>query len=186
MEEVKVQESTEKTEKEKIADNPKGHSIEFLATNAAQIRWTKHTAKSKVATGLEISTQLLDDVNSSPEYRDAVKDLMVKSRTPAEAIKWIEKYGPEMPTRFGRRMGLEPEKAADLINEVVTEITPAANEEVKVLAEAKAAEKAAKEKEKADKAAEVKMKKDAAAEEKKAAAAKKTADAKAKTAKKAD
>lgn len=172
-EQVTTEEATEETTKDPAADNPKGHSIEYLAEKAAHIRWFKHTAKTKVAFSCEISAALLDDLNRSPQYRDAVKKMVVEvsERTPAEILKWIEKWGPEMATRFGKRMSLDAQVTADLINEITAEVTPDAEKEI-----AEAA--AAKEKAKADKEAEAAAKKEAAATKRAEAAAKKEAVAK--------
>ena len=147
-------EDTQET-RDAAADNPKGHSIEHLAEKAAQTRWFKHTAKAKVAEQCEISTALLDDVNKSSQYRDAVKKAITETseRTPAQILKWIEKWGPEMAVRFGKRMSLDPQVTADLVNEITAEVTPAAEQEI---IEANAA----KEKIKAEKAAALKAKKE--------------------------
>lgn len=148
-------EAQAKEEKKKEADNPKGHSIGYLAKTAAETRWKKYSGRAKVAEACEISVALLADVDRSPEYREEVKNLLLTSGDAKECMKRIERDWADDQAWASRRMSLEPEVIKGLVEQVVPEIAPRAAEQAKAEAEAKAKEKAEKD---AAKAAEKKAK----------------------------
>lgn len=70
-----------------------------------------------LALHLKISEDEVRVIMDSDEYLEAVEHLMRTFRSPADLKKWIQTY-KDMPSRFGKRMGLSDAVASELIEKV--------------------------------------------------------------------
>ena len=57
-------------------------------------------------------------VTSTDTYKQSVKDLMLETYNTADFKWWLRDYGRNMPRRFGNRMRLREDAAAELINSI--------------------------------------------------------------------
>ena len=71
-----------------------------------------------LALHLKISEDEIRDIMKSDEYLAGVENLIRTRRAPEDLKKWIETY-KNMPSRFGKRMGLSPEVVSELIKRVL-------------------------------------------------------------------
>ena len=58
---------------------------------------------------------------------------MLRARTPILTLKWIKRYGLDMPTKFAEHMGINAVIATKLIDDFSTTIAPLARAEVEDL-----------------------------------------------------
>ena len=77
-----------------------------------------------LALHLNISETEIYDIMETDEYLAAVENLMLTTRSPADIEKWIENYPrSEMPSKFGKRMGLSEEVVPELIEKVLDRLS---------------------------------------------------------------
>ena len=69
-----------------------------------------------------ISEDQIYSAMNSPEYVEAVANLMLSTRSPAKIREWVKKY-PEMPSTFGKRMGLSEKVVEELVEKVLNRIS---------------------------------------------------------------
>lgn len=70
-----------------------------------------------LALHLKIGEDEVRAIMDSSEYLEAVEHLMRTGRSPADLKKWIQTY-KDMPSRFGKRMGLSEADVSKLIEKV--------------------------------------------------------------------
>ena len=93
------------------------HFDDSLVKAVALQSWWKYTGKSKLAEKFNLTEDQMDRLRKTPVYRDKVLNLMVGQRPREDFEKWLERYGPSMEERFGRRMGLKPKVVSVMIKE---------------------------------------------------------------------
>ena len=76
------------------------------------------TCIKSLASHWEISEEDVRAAMDTPEYVEAVANLMLSTRSPAKIVEWIKNY-PNMPSVFGKRMGLSEDVAEELIEEIL-------------------------------------------------------------------
>ena len=66
-------------------------------------QWFHKISIKTIASHLDISEGEVRAAMNTPEYVEAVADLMLSTRSPANIVRYIE---AQMPSDFGERMGL--------------------------------------------------------------------------------
>lgn len=83
-------------------------------------QWFRPIKIESCASHLGISEDEVLTAMDSPEYVEAVGNLMLTTRSPENLRKWIE---TEMPSNFGERMGLSEAVVSELIEKVLDRLS---------------------------------------------------------------
>ena len=98
--------------------------IEWTLTQvvAAAFWFNGQATVRSVAEYLGICEKDVEKIRQSGEYRGNVKTLMLASRSEATVKKWIQTYYYENSEKFANRMGLEPDEAEKIVEEVLSSL----------------------------------------------------------------
>lgn len=80
-------------------------------------RRSRKRIKNDIPDSLDITEDEVRDILRSDEYLEAVKALMMSTRSPRNIVEWINKPH-DTPSSFGERMGLSWDDASALMHEV--------------------------------------------------------------------
>ena len=83
-------------------------------------QWFHKIEIESFASHLDISEDEVRTAINSPEYVEAVANLMLSTRSPAKLRKWIRS---EMPSNFGERMGLSEAVVSELIEKILDRLS---------------------------------------------------------------
>ena len=87
-------------------------------------QWFRAIKIESLASHLDISEDEVRAAINSPEYVEAVGNLMLTTQSPANIRKWIETYPrSEMSSKFGERMGLSETVVSELIEKVLDRLS---------------------------------------------------------------
>lgn len=87
-------------------------------------QWFHKIEIESLASLLDISENEVLTAMDSPEYVEAVANLMLTTRSPANIRKWIETYPrSEMPSKLGKKMGLSEAVVSELIEKVLDRLS---------------------------------------------------------------
>ena len=87
-------------------------------------QWYRAIKISTLASLLDVSENEVRTAINSPEYVEAVANLMLSTRSPANIRKWIETYPrSKMPSKLGKRMGLSEAVVSELIEKILDRLS---------------------------------------------------------------
>lgn len=84
----------------------------------AEWSWWKNALKRTLLKEFNLTGEDFNEIQSTPEYKERVLNLMLENRSAEEFEEWVSRYGDNMPQRFGEIMGLEPEHVPDMVEQV--------------------------------------------------------------------
>ena len=88
----------------------------------AELCWYHQASLKYLAMHLKISEDDVRAIRDSDEYLAAVETLIHTTQSQAEIVQWIETYPRnEMPSKFGKQMGLAETVVSELIEKVLVE-----------------------------------------------------------------
>ena len=97
------------------ANTPK--FVENHVKAVAEFSWWYGARKRTLLEEFNLTEEQFEEIQSTPEYKARVFNLMLENRS-AEAFEaWVESY-PDMPRRFGKIVGLDPETVRDMVEQV--------------------------------------------------------------------
>lgn len=83
----------------------------------AEFLWWYRAQKRILLEGFNLTEKQFEEIQSTPEYKERVFNLMFENRSAEEFEAWVESYH-DMPRRFGEFVGLDPEDVPDMVEQV--------------------------------------------------------------------
>ena len=83
----------------------------------AEFSWWYRAQKRILLEEFNLTEKQFEEIQSTPEYKERVFNLMFENRSAEEFEAWVESYH-DMPRRFGKIVGLDPEDVPDMVEQV--------------------------------------------------------------------
>ncbi|MDE0017412.1 MAG: hypothetical protein OXU51_14605 [Candidatus Poribacteria bacterium] len=83
----------------------------------AEFTWWRYAQKGRLIEAFNLTEKQFKEIQSTPEYKEYVFNLMFENRSAEEFEAWVESYH-DMPQRFGRTVGLASEDVPDMVEQV--------------------------------------------------------------------
>ena len=84
----------------------------------AEFSWWYRAQKRRLLEGFNLTEKQFEEIQSTPEYKERVFNLMFENRSAEEFEAWVKEHGPDMPQKFGKIVGLDPEDVPDMVEQV--------------------------------------------------------------------
>jgi len=83
----------------------------------AEFTWWRHARKGRLMEAFNLTKKQFEEIQSTPEYKEYVFNLMFENRSAEEFEAWVES-SHDMPRCFGKTVGLAPEDVPDMVEQV--------------------------------------------------------------------
>ena len=83
----------------------------------AEFSWWYRAQKRILLEEFGLTEKQFKEIQSTPEYKESVFNLMFENRSAEEFEVWVESYH-DMPARFGKLVGLDGEVISDMVKQV--------------------------------------------------------------------
>ena len=84
---------------------------------AAEFSWWYRAPKRTLLEEFNLTEEQFEAIQSTSEYKARVFNLVLENRSAEEFEAWVESYH-DMPRRFGKIAGLDPEDVRDMVEQV--------------------------------------------------------------------
>ena len=104
----------------RVGNDAEANTLKFAERTVravAERSWWKKTPKKTIAKHNYLTEAEVDELRSTPEYRNYVERLMFERHSAEDFEKWIDSYG-NMYEEFGEHMGLDSEDVRDMVEQV--------------------------------------------------------------------
>jgi hypothetical protein len=97
------------------------HKSKFAANHikvVAEFSWWYRAQKRILLEEFNLTEEQFKEIQSTPEYKARVFNLMFENRSAEEFEAWVKSHGRDMPQTFGEIVGLDPEDVPDMVEQV--------------------------------------------------------------------
>ncbi len=84
----------------------------------AEFSWYFRAQKRGFLEGCNLTEKQFEEIRSTPEYKERVFNLIFENRSAEEFEAWVEDYHDDMPRKFGKIVGLDPEDVPNMVEQV--------------------------------------------------------------------